>query len=59
VTDPAGTTAYGYDNVGNLQSVAYPNTVAHSYSYDNRNRLMSQACFAAGEQNVQHWFPQA
>src|SRR5882724_11619299 len=30
---------YGYDNVGNLQTVTYPNGVAHTYSYDNRNRL--------------------
>jgi len=34
-----GTTAYGYDNVGNLQSATYPNCVMHSYSYDTRNRL--------------------
>ncbi len=34
-----GTTSYGYDNVGNLQSVIYPNGVVHSYSYDTRNRL--------------------
>ena len=34
-----GTTTYGYDNVGNLQSVTYPNGVVHAYSYDARNRL--------------------
>src|SRR5437879_49192 len=34
-----GTTAYGYDNVGNLQSATYPNGVVHRYSYDTRNRL--------------------
>ena len=28
-----------YDNVGNLQSVTYPNGVAHSFTYDTRNRL--------------------
>ena len=39
VTDPNGTTTYGYDNVGNLQNFTYPNNVAHSYSYDTRNRL--------------------
>src|SRR6266536_4548452 len=27
----------------NLQSVTYPNSVAHSYSYDTHNRLMSLA----------------
>jgi len=39
VTNASGVTNYGYDNVGNLQSFAYPNGVAHSYSYDTRNRL--------------------
>ena len=34
-----GTTAYGYDKVGNLQTVTYPNGVVHTYSYDTRNRL--------------------
>jgi len=43
VTDVNGSTVYGYDNVGNLQSVTYPNSVAHSYSYDTRNRLTSLA----------------
>jgi RHS repeat-associated protein len=28
-----------YDNVGNLQTVTYPNGVAHGYTYDTRNRL--------------------
>jgi RHS repeat-associated protein len=31
--------SYGYDNVGNLQTVTYPNGVVHNYTYDNRNRL--------------------
>jgi len=36
---------YGYDNVGNLQNVAYlnsstgSNAVVHNYAYDQRNRL--------------------
>jgi len=34
-----GTSTYTYDNVGNLASVTYPKGVAHSYSYDTRNRL--------------------
>jgi RHS repeat-associated protein len=34
-----GTTIYGYDNVGNLQTVTYPNGVVHTYTYDTRNRL--------------------
>lgn len=34
-----GTTSYGYDAVGNLQTVTYPNGVVHSYGYDTRNRL--------------------
>ena len=34
-----GTTTYGYDNVGNLQSATTPNGVVHSYTYDTRNRL--------------------
>jgi RHS repeat-associated protein len=34
-----GTTTYTYDNVGNLQSVTYPNGVVHTYGYDGRNRL--------------------
>jgi len=33
------TTTYVYDNVGNLQSVTYPNGVVHNYTYDPRNRL--------------------
>jgi len=33
------TASYGYDNVGNLQTVTYPNGVVHNYSYNNRNRL--------------------
>jgi RHS repeat-associated protein/uncharacterized repeat protein (TIGR01451 family) len=33
------TTTYAYDNVGNLQSVTYPNGVVHNYTYDTRNRL--------------------
>lgn len=33
------TTSYAYDNVGNLQSVTYPNGVVHAYTYDPRNRL--------------------
>ena len=43
VTDVNGSTVYGYDNVRNLQSVTYLNSVAHSYSYDTRNRLTSLA----------------
>ena len=31
--------AYGYDNVGNLQTATYANGVVHNYSYDTRNRL--------------------
>jgi len=34
-----GTTTYGYDSVGNLQSVTYPNGVVLTYGYDTRNRL--------------------
>jgi RHS repeat-associated protein len=34
-----GTTSYGYDNVGNLLTVTYPNGVVHGYTYDTRNRL--------------------
>lgn len=33
------TTTYAYDSVGNLQRVTSPNGVAHSYTYDTRNRL--------------------
>ncbi len=41
-----GTTTYTYDAVGNLQSVTYPNGVAHTYAYDAKNRLTNLA--AAG-----------
>jgi YD repeat-containing protein len=37
VTDPStGKTSYTYDAVGNLQSVTYPNGVAHSYQAARR-----------------------
>jgi RHS repeat-associated protein len=39
VTDANGATSYTYDPVGNLGTVTYPNGVAHSYTYDTRNRL--------------------
>ena len=39
-TDPAlKTTTYGYDNVGNRESVSYPNGNTTSYIYDTLNRL--------------------
>ena len=38
-TDASGATTYAYDNVGNLQSLAYPNGVATNYAYDTLNRL--------------------
>jgi YD repeat-containing protein len=31
--------SYGYDNVGDLQSVTYGNGVLHAYRYDAGNRL--------------------
>ncbi len=34
-----GVTSDTYDNVGNLASVTYPDTVVHNYTYDTRNRL--------------------
>jgi RHS repeat-associated protein len=34
-----GAVSYVYDAVGNLATVTYPNAVAHSYTYDTRNRL--------------------
>jgi len=43
VTDANGATGYGYDPAGNLQMVTYPNGVAHTYSYDTRNRLTGLA----------------
>lgn len=43
VTDVNGSTVDAYDNVENLQSVTYPNSVALSYSYDTCNRLTSPA----------------
>ena len=39
MADSSGTTNYTYDNVGNLQSFAYPNGVTTSYAYDTLNRL--------------------
>jgi len=40
VTDPTGRTCdHGYDANGNRESLAYPNTVATTYAYDNLNRL--------------------
>jgi YD repeat-containing protein len=34
-----GNTTYGYDEVGNLKSVVYPNNVKHQYTYTALNRL--------------------
>lgn len=42
---------YGYDNVGNLQSVTYGNGVVHTYGYDNRNRLANLGV-AKGSNNL-------
>ena len=36
---PPGTSTYGYDPVGNLETVAYHNGVTHVWNYDSRNRL--------------------
>jgi RHS repeat-associated protein len=38
-----GSTAYGYDGVGNLQSCTYPNLVRSEYQYDSLNRLTNLA----------------
>jgi RHS repeat-associated protein len=35
----AGSTLYGFDGVGNLQSMRYPNAVTNTYTYDGLNRL--------------------
>jgi RHS repeat-associated protein len=35
----AGSTLYGFDGVGNLQSMRYPNAVTNTYIYDALNRL--------------------
>ena len=35
----AGTTTYGFDTVGNLQTLRYPNALTNSYQYDSLNRL--------------------
>ncbi len=35
----AGTSGYGFDAVGNLQSLRYPNAVTNTYSYSSLNRL--------------------
>ena len=43
MTEPQTRTKYGYDKVGNLQGVTYPNGVVHSYTYDTRNRLTNLA----------------
>ena len=32
-------TCYGFDSVGNLQTVRYPNTATNTYSYNSLNRL--------------------
>gem|GEM_PF-4051308 len=34
-----GNTTYGYDEVGNLKSVVYPNAIKHQYTYNALNRL--------------------
>jgi RHS repeat-associated protein len=34
-----GTTSYTYDDVGNLRSYTYPNSVLNFHEYDSRNRL--------------------
>lgn len=35
----AQNTAYGFDAVGNLQRIQYPNSVTNQYQYDSLNRL--------------------
>ena len=47
-----GTTTYGYDNAGNLQSATYPNGVVHSYSYDTRNRLTTLGVAKAAQRTL-------
>jgi RHS repeat-associated protein len=37
----ATNTAYGFDAVGNLQGIQYPNSVTSQYQYDSLNRLTS------------------
>jgi len=39
VTDASGVTEYTYDNVGNRETVTYPNLTVASYTYDQLNRL--------------------
>jgi RHS repeat-associated protein len=44
----ATTTRYGFDAVGNLQTVTYPVGPAATYAYDTRNRLLSVAWQGGG-----------
>jgi hypothetical protein len=45
--DPLG---YGYDVVGNLQTLRYSNGVTNLYQYDSRNRLTSLVWQSGGTQ---------
>jgi len=41
VTDANGLTSYGYDAVGNMNSVSHPNGTSQVYAYDDLNRLIN------------------
>src|SRR6185312_8279565 len=43
-------TAYTYDNIGNLQTVQYPNTLTNLYQYDSMSRLTNLTWKVAGSQ---------
>jgi RHS repeat-associated protein len=49
-----GSTTYAYDDVGNLQSFAYPNGTSHTYTYDNLNRLTNLTGKAANTTIAQY-----
>jgi RHS repeat-associated protein len=44
-----GATNYTYDNAGDLLMATYPNGVAHSFTYDKRNRLTNLAVAGASQ----------
>jgi YD repeat-containing protein len=54
VTDASGQTTYAYDNVGNLQSFAYPNGVTTAYTYDTLNRLTQMGAGKNGTQQANY-----
>ncbi|HTF97316.1 MAG TPA: hypothetical protein VL995_14355, partial [Cellvibrio sp.] len=52
VIDANGTTTYGYDAVGNLETLRYPNGLVTTYTYNSINQLTNLTTRNAGNEIV-------